>query len=345
MAWSVGVARVGSAVLLGLTLGGYASGAGAGHAPGAVARLGTEAVARAGGASGNDAATGRAQANDWASPSNVASGDGAVAGGAQTHDWAPDVASGDGIAAGRTQTAGLASAGETTQDVLTAETTPEVLASAETDRMHSRDFDSRQRLSSSHPNELWRLYGTQAAGQGQWQDAARHFRRAARFADKYSQHRLSLLYWHGLGVAEDRALAYAWADLAAERGYPQFLLIREKMWGELDAAQRQRALAAGPAIFDEFADAVAKPRLKRAIAHARTQITGSRTGLIISPLVVMASRGGGGPLDAVDAVNLGPMYADWRMDSRRYWAVEDAIWQNGSVEVGPVQKADPGRTP
>lgn len=308
MAWDVGVARVTSAVLLGLALGGYASGAGAG---------GTPPGSGSGSASGNDAVIGLAQAAETTTPSNVASGDDAdaVAGGAQTADW-----------------------------VSVSEATRVGLAGAETDRMHSRDFDSRQRLSATHPNELWRLYGAQAAGNGQWSDAARHFRRAARFADKYSQHRLSLLYWHGLGVAEDRALAYAWADLAAERGYPQFLLIREKMWSELDAAQRQRALAAGPAIFDEYADAVAKPRLTRAIAHARAQTTGSRTGLIIAPLVVMASRGGSA-FDATDAINLGPMYADWRMDSKRYWAVEDAIWQNGNVEVGPVQKAGPSQTP
>lgn len=36
---------------------------------------------------------------------------------------------------------------------------------------------------------------------------------------------------------------------------------------------------------------------------------------------------------------LWPMYAQWRMDADRYWAVEDAIWTHGSVEVGPAEPA------
>ena len=220
-----------------------------------------------------------------------------------------------------------------------AEATPEQLASAETDRIGHRDFDARQRMSATHPNELWRLYGTDAAGRGQWQDASRFFRRAARYADKYSQHRLSLMYWHGLGVAHDRALAYAWADLAAERSYPQFVLLREKMWQELDEDERQRALRQGVAIFDEYADQVAKPRMEREVARARSRITGSPAGLTTGNLLVFASRGGSSLFDPSDSLDLRPMYADWRLDTRRYWAVEDAVWQSGgNVEVGTLEK-------
>lgn len=220
-----------------------------------------------------------------------------------------------------------------------AEATPEQLASAETDRIGHRDFDARQRMSATHPNELWRLYGTDAAGRGQWQDASRFFRRAARYADKYSQHRLSLMYWHGLGVPHDRALAYAWADLAAERSYPQFVVLREKMWQELDESERQRALRQGVAIFDEYADEVAKPRMEREVARARSRITGSPAGLTTGNLLVFASRGGSNLFDPSDSLDLRPMYADWRLDTRRYWAVEDAVWQSGgNVEVGTLEK-------
>ncbi|MGO1069814.1 SEL1-like repeat protein [Lysobacter sp. CA199] len=213
---------------------------------------------------------------------------------------------------------------------------PERAASAETDRMALTDFDTRQRLAAHYPNELYRLYGSAAAGQGRWSDAAAHFRHAARYADKYSQHRLSLIYWHGLGLPRDRALAYAWADLAAERLYPQFVLIREKMWQELEPAERERALREGVALFDQYADAAAKPRFERAVARARSRITGTRTGLSTGKLDVYASRDGewGGS----NAIDLSPMYADWRLDSKRYWAVEDVVWQSGgNVEVGPSQ--------
>ncbi|MGO1003501.1 hypothetical protein [Lysobacter sp. CA196] len=236
-----------------------------------------------------------------------------------------------GSTSARPAAAGSTAAGPT-------EATPEQLASAETDRIGHRDFDARQRMSATYPNELWRLYGSDAAGRGQWQDASRFFRRAARYADKYSQHRLSLMYWHGLGVPHDRALAYAWADLAAERSYPQFVLLREKMWQELDEAERQRALRQGVAIFDEYADETAKPRMERAVARARSRITGSPAGLTTGNLRVFASRGGSSLFDPGDSLDLRPMYADWRMDTRRYWAVEDAVWQSGgNVEVGTLE--------
>ena len=74
---------------------------------------------------------------------------------------------------------------------------------AETDRMNARQFDERTRMSRTHPNELWRLYGSDAAARGDWGDAMRHFRHAARYGDKYSQHRISLMYWHGVGVERD----------------------------------------------------------------------------------------------------------------------------------------------
>lgn len=215
--------------------------------------------------------------------------------------------------------------------------TPEQQAVAETDRIGLREFEIRRRFAATHPNELHRLYGAEAAGKGQWHDAAIHFRRAARYADKYSQHRLSLIYWHGLGQPADHALAYAWADLAAERGYPQFLALREKMWLELDPDQRERALREGRALYAEFGDAAAKPRFERAVARARGQITGSRAGASTDRVQVSASLTGGSIFDGSDSVDLTPMYADWRLDSRRYWAVEDAVWQNGSVEVGLPQ--------
>lgn len=215
--------------------------------------------------------------------------------------------------------------------------TPEQQAVAETDRIGLREFEVRRRFAATHPNELHRLYGAEAAGKGQWNDAAVHFRRAARYADKYSQHRLSLIYWHGLGQPADRALAYAWADLAAERGYPQFLVLREKMWLELDAGERERALREGRALYAQFGDAAAKPRFERAVSRARGQVTGSRAGATTDRVQVSASLTGGSIFDGSDSVDLAPMYADWRMDARRYWAVEDAVWQNGSVEVGLPQ--------
>ena len=216
--------------------------------------------------------------------------------------------------------------------------TPEQQATAETDRTSLREFETRRRAAATHPNELYRLYGAEAACKGEWRAAADQFRRAARYADKYSQHRLSLIYWHGLGQPADRALAYAWADLAAERRYPQFLLLREKIWLELSDAERERALREGRALYEQYGDAAAKPRFERALARARGQVTGSRTGASVDRVQVSASLGGGSLFDGGDSLDLRPIYAQWRLDAHRYWAVEDAIWQSGgSVEVGPLE--------
>lgn len=207
---------------------------------------------------------------------------------------------------------------------------------AETDRMNARQFDERSRMARTHPNELWRLYGSDAAARGDWGDAMRHFRHAARHADKYSQHRISLMYWHGVGVERDPALAYAWADLAAERMYPNFVFLREKMWQELSEPERERALREGQALYDEFGDTVAKPRFERAVAQGRRDITGSHLGFV-GWLKATGPRGGVLEINDHDAIDMTPMFASWRWNTDKYWAVEDAIWRHGNVEVGPVR--------
>lgn len=222
------------------------------------------------------------------------------------------------------------------------EPTPDARAAvvADTDRMTAHTFDVRSRFSNALPNERHRLYGADYAAKGDWGDALKQFRLAARYADKYSQHRISLMYWHGVGVPRDPALAYAWADLAAERLYPTFAILREKMWGELSEEQRQRALHEGEALYAQYGDWVAKPRLEKAMLRAKSRITGSRVGNLDGRLIVMANPSGLNGFDGAGSVDLAPMYDDWRLNPKRYWAAEDAIWKHGNVEVGPTTKAD-----
>jgi len=210
---------------------------------------------------------------------------------------------------------------------------------APSDRMHAADLDERTRKSVNFPNELHRLYGSESAARGDWDEALDQFTKAARYADKYSQHRISLMYWHGVGMPRDPALAYAWADLAAERMYPSFVVLREKMWLELDEAERERALREGEALYAQYGDKVAKPRLAAMILRQNTQITGTRTGSITSKLQMHAPTPGAFEPMAASGYEMRDMYASWRLDPERYWAVEDAIWKDGSVEVGPAGKA------
>src|SRR3546814_9279963 len=66
------------------------------------------------------------------------------------------------------------------------------------------------------------------------------------------------MLWNGDGVERDRALAYAWMDLAAERGYAGFLGLRERYWSALDEAGRARALEAGQEVYAHYGDAAAR---------------------------------------------------------------------------------------
>jgi len=132
---------------------------------------------------------------------------------------------------------------------------------------------------SAHPDMLYRLRGMGALDRGNGAEAERYFRLAARHADKLSQAFLAQMLWDGrAGVAQDRALAYAWMDLAAERGTPLLLVERERYWAALDTAERERAVREGKAIYAEYADDVAQPRLEKVMRLAQKNVVGSRTG-------------------------------------------------------------------
>ena len=59
----------------------------------------------------------------------------------------------------------------------------------------------------------------------------------------------------------DRALAHAWMVVAAERGYPMFVELRDRFAAGLTAEQRQRSQGIQQELMAEYGDAVAKPRI------------------------------------------------------------------------------------
>jgi uncharacterized protein len=220
----------------------------------------------------------------------------------------------------------------------------------DTDRTHLDDIEELILLAPGHPNERFRFAGAKGAAAGQWEYAFANFRRAARYADKYSQHRISMLYWHGCGVGRDPSAAYAWADLAAERLYPDFVVLRERIWNALDDAQRTRAIEIGRELYAEYGDAVAKPRFAAELGRVKRKITGSHTGFH-NRLEVGARRVGADPrssplFSGVPIANLTGIYKQERWNPDQYWKKEDYIWRQGAVLIGPLQdvKAAP-KTP
>src|SRR5690606_25562983 len=126
---------------------------------------------------------------------------------------------------------------------------------------------------SAHPDLRWRREGIQAYEDGDHDAALSFFQRAARYADKPSQAMVAGMYSAGNGTAVDRTIAYAWMDLAAERLYPDFVVFRERYWNGLDEAERAAAVLRGQAIYAEYGDAVAKPRLETVLRRERRGIT------------------------------------------------------------------------
>lgn len=133
---------------------------------------------------------------------------------------------------------------------------------------------------AAHPDLRWRREGLRSLEKGEYRIAMRQFKRAARHADKPSQALIATMYWSGSGVPVDRALAYAWMDVAGERHYPDIIALREAYWVRLTGAERQRAVEVGQAILAEYGDDVARPRLARILDRERRKVTGSRTGSV-----------------------------------------------------------------
>jgi TPR repeat protein len=187
---------------------------------------------------------------------------------------------------------------------------------------------------SFHPDLRWRKEGLGRYEDGELGLALLAFKRSSRYADKGAQAMVAEMYWKGEGTPADKSTAYAWMDLAAERGYKDFLTLREYYWNELDAKERERALAVGKKIYAEFGDDVAKPRLESRIRKGARQATGSRTGFKGALTIMVPGAGGWITMDANE------YYKDeyWKPDLYFKW--QDQLWQEyqrGHVEVGALE--------
>ena len=221
----------------------------------------------------------------------------------------------------------------------------ELSATPGADAEAAKKFDVRFALSTHHPNERHRLYAQVAAADGRLSDAVKLFRIAARYADKYSQLRLALIYWQGEAVVQDRIEAYIWADLAAERGYPLFLAVREQMWQQLTPEQQAAALQRGPALHAQFGDAIAKQRFKWKLARSASRAHAKRIGSI----QVLPGKVLDGWVPSREEMRAwSQAYSPSRVEPDKYWAIEDrvmtkSVGSNVTVTVGDVEEVAPAK--
>ncbi|GAB3101715.1 hypothetical protein GCM10027159_26640 [Lysobacter terrae] len=187
-----------------------------------------------------------------------------------------------------------------------------------------------------HQDLKYRMLGMEAYKEKRFDDAMRYFRRASYFADKPSQGMVAEMYWNGEGAPADRALAYAWMDLAAERGYTGFIGLREKYWKAMDESERARAIEQGQAIYSRFGDAAAKPRYEWELRRGKNKLTGSRTGFNRGVQIEVPGPAGSQMIEG------SKFYDERYWDAKKYWAWQDAIWAKpriGKVTVGELEVA------
>lgn len=206
------------------------------------------------------------------------------------------------------------------------------------------DRDDQRVMSSAaflnaHPDMKYRHEGWLAYSQGDHAAARTHFLEAAAWGDKPSQAMLAEMAWQGLGQPADPALGYAWADLAAERGYRPFVALREQYWRQLDGAAQARAVEAGQPLLATYADEVTGPRMAR---HLRRQRFGMISMRPRKDVAVSIPGPGGQWLD----IRGHDFYVDKFWEPARYRAWVDAVWTDPpkeNVDVGAPQSLEAPR--
>ena len=193
---------------------------------------------------------------------------------------------------------------------------------------------------SAHPDLRWRREGLYAYANKRYDEAMRYFLRASRHADKPAQAMIAEMHWEGIGVPQDRELGYAWMDLAAERFYSNFVILREQYWETLDETQRSNAIERGQSLLAEHGDDVAKKRMAKVLRKHRG-VTGSRVGFVGNLQIIPFTGPNAGTGLTIRADEY---YAEkfWRPD--RYFEWQDQMWdappaRKGRVEVGEVENA------
>lgn len=188
----------------------------------------------------------------------------------------------------------------------------------------------------AHPDLKFRVEGLLAL-EAQLPDQAQvHFLRSASYADKPSQAILAEMAWRGLGQAVDRPLGYAWADIAAERGYRAFVARREHYWSQLSEAERGRAIEVGQRLLAEYADDVAKPRMTR---HLRLARRGMIAGRPRKDVVVVVPSPGGQQM----VIRGHDFYATRFWEPKAYQAWVDSVWNDpkqGRVDIGTLEQVE-----
>jgi hypothetical protein len=108
--------------------------------------------------------------------------------------------------------------------------------------------------------------------------------------DKYAQYMVGYMHLMGMGTDEDTIAASAWYRLAAERGAPEFVAVRDQLLYDFDDDEQRRSNAYYLQLRREFSDLVILlASIKRDLREIGLR-TGSRLAGESSPIIVVDLR-------------------------------------------------------
>jgi hypothetical protein len=110
--------------------------------------------------------------------------------------------------------------------------------------------------------------------------------------DKYAQYMVGYMYLTGMGIEEDPVAASAWYRLAAERGTPEFVAVRDQLLRNMNEEEMRRSDAEYIQLRLEYCDlAVLLSSVKRNLREVEAK-TGSRIQGDGNAVTVINTSGG-----------------------------------------------------
>lgn len=206
---------------------------------------------------------------------------------------------------------------------------------------------------NSHPDLYGMTVGIRRYAHRQFHEALKYFEIGAYYADKLSQLSIGLMYLNGEGVPKDSARAWAWLDLAAERGYPDFVATRDRVRSQLSADEVAKARAVRAELESRYGDAVAKHRMEIQLrVRLMDAFTGSRTGFDFGIVQVHPGRCDpllsiGGHVLAEAGCDRGAYLAKDNWNPKLYFSARDREWEDSraQVTVGAVSEDKAANAP
>ncbi len=199
-----------------------------------------------------------------------------------------------------------------------------------------------------HPDLFGEFAGFRSYAHRDYQGAFKYFEVGAYYADKLSQLCIGLMHLNGEGTKKDPVTAYAWLDLAAERGYPDFVATRDRVKATLTPEQIAQAMELRKTLAERYADNVAKPRMATQLRQGQMQMTGSHTGFdsgILHADLAGSSNSAhcgatpevGGQAVPQAGCSSDSIYSKERWEPNLYFASRDHQWK-ATVTVGTLEQ-------